>query len=669
MLTLIALAAPALLLISVAAVAVRDDRRLLAILYYAAAGLCGATACLAIGAAVAGGDPLSMALPLGVPWIFAHLRLDGLSAFFLALVHAAATIAFAYAAGYVKVQHDVARAAPFMPIFVAAMSLTLLADDAFVFLVAWELMTLASWALVLASHREEDSRQAAHVYLVVGVFGALCLMMSFGLLAGSGGDYRFDTMRARDSSGAPLALAALFALIGAGSKAGLAPLHVWLPLAHPAAPAPASALMSGAMTKVAIYGLIRILFDLCGPLHWGWGAGLSLIGGVSAVVALVSALAQTDLKKALAYSTVDNIGVIALGVGLSLAFYGVGQPYGAGVAMIAALTHAFNHALLKTLMFCGAGAAQAATGTRNLEEMGGLAQRAPMLAWAMLAGAMGLSALPPLNGFMSEWLTFQAILALPGQSASLLRLLAPVEGALLALATALAAACFVRIFGIVFLGRPRSPGAAAATAPSLAMTIPLIAAAAVCLVLGLAPGLSISLAGPAAHAMLGDLPDNALRFGWLRLAPQAGGQSGYSGLAIGLTLAALGGLLWLVKITRSRKPATIDPPWGCGFNHDVGPASQYTASSFAQPLRRVFGSTLTQAREAVEMPEPGSTEPAKYALRWRDPAWDWGFVPPAKLVLWLGDKLNPLQFLTIQRYLTLAFVALVTLLCVVAAAT
>ncbi|HTO84352.1 MAG TPA: proton-conducting transporter membrane subunit, partial [Methylomirabilota bacterium] len=441
----------------------------------------------------------TLALPIGLPvspdglQLEMHFRLDALSAYFLLILGIVGPAVGLFAIGYDRHEREPARVLAFYPIFLAGMVLVLVADDAFAFLVAWESMSLASWFLVLAGHRAEETRRAAYVYLVMASMGTAALLLAFGLLAGVAGDYRFAAIRAGHLSDLAAALVVLLTLVGAGSKAGLVPLHAWLPLAHPAAPSHVSALMSGAMTKVALYAIIRILFDLVGPTGWWVGVILVALGAVSGVMGVLYGLFQRDLKTMLAYSTVENIGIVAIGLGLALMFRGDGLASLAALAMIAALLHALNHALLKSLLFCGAGAVLNATGLRDIERLGALIHRMPVTGFCFLIGAAGLSALPPLNGFVSEWLTFQAILTgihLPQWE---LKFGIVVIAALLALTAALAAALFVRAFGIVFLGRPRSAAATAASEGSSTMRAALVVLAAVCVVLGVLPLLAVGL--------------------------------------------------------------------------------------------------------------------------------------------------------------------------------
>ena len=402
----------------------------------------------------------AVVLPLGLPWIGAHFRIDALSAFFLVVVNLGGAGASLFALGYGRHEHAPERVLPFFSVFLAAMNLVVLADDAFAFLFSWEFMSLTSWALVMAHHEDAENRQAGFVYIVMASAGTLALLLAFGLLAGATGDYAFSAMRAASLAPLAAALVMVLALAGAGSKAGIVPLHVWLPLAHPAAPSHVSALMSGVMTKVAVYAFIRIAFDLVGPLPWWWATIVVVLGGVTAVAGVLYALMQHDLKRLLAYHTVENIGIIFIGLGLALGFRTNGMQAAAALAMTAALFHVFNHSLFKSLLFFGSGAVLNATGTRDMERLGGLIHRMPVTAFAFLAGSAAISALPPLNGFVSEWLTFQAILLSPDLPQWDLKIMVPAAGALLALSAALAAACFVKAYGVSFLGRPRSEEAA-----------------------------------------------------------------------------------------------------------------------------------------------------------------------------------------------------------------
>jgi formate hydrogenlyase subunit 3/multisubunit Na+/H+ antiporter MnhD subunit len=553
---------------------------------------------------------------------------------------------------------------PFYPLFLAGMNLVVLADDAFSFLLSWEFMSLSSWALVMAHHQDRDNARAGYVYLVMASFGTLALLLAFGLLAG-GGDYTFDAIRAAGHGPATVILVLLLVMLGAGSKAGLVPLHAWLPLAHPAAPSHVSALMSGVMTKVAVYGFIRIVFELLGEPQWWSGLLVLLAGGATSVLGVLYALMQHDLKRLLAYHTVENIGIIFIGLGLALAFDANGLPAAAALALTAALFHVFNHSVFKSLLFFGAGAVLAATGERDMERLGGLIHRMPWTAFAFLTGCVAISALPPLNGFVSEWLTFQAILQSPEMPQWALKIMVPAVGGMLALSAALAAACFVKAYGISFLGRPRSAAARDAGETDGFSLAAMFTLAALCLAAGILPGFVIDALAPAMHALVGSRLPLQSGVDWLSIVPVAAGRSSYNGWLL-FAFIALSAALAVVIIhrfaSRERRRA---PAWDCGYP-DPDPATQYTAGSFAQPIRRVFGTWVFAARESVEMPPPGSTAPARHVAVVRDLAWEWLYAPVAAAVGSAAEKLNVLQFLTIRRYLSLVFLALVTLLLVLA---
>ena len=365
------------------------------------------------------GDGLTGSLPIGLPTIGLRLRLDSLSAFFGVVINGGVLAAAVYGLGLDRDKELTQRVEPLFPIFAAAMNLVLLADDAYGFLFAWELMSLSSWVLVVARHTDPESRRASHLYLVMAAIGTTALLFAFGGLAGPAGGYAFDTIRAHTPRRLIVALVLAAALVGCGSKGGLVPLHAWLPLAHPAAPSHVSALMSGVMTKVAIYGFVRIAFDLLGPPAWWWALPPIVLGAITAVLGLLYAVLDRDLKRVLAYSTIENVGVIFVALGLALAFRANGFSQGAAVALTAALLHVLNHSWFKSLLFLGAGAVLHATGRRDLDGLGGLIRTMPRTAIFFLVGALAISALPPLNGFVSEWLLFQSVLAGPMPAAGL----------------------------------------------------------------------------------------------------------------------------------------------------------------------------------------------------------------------------------------------------------
>jgi hydrogenase-4 component B len=662
----IALACAALLLaLGPLAVAAGRAKAVSSLIYGASLTVSAVSLAAALAHLLAAAPPQAVALPLGIPWIGAHFRLDALSAFFLVVVDLGAAGASLFALGYGKHEAAPGRVLPFYPAFLGAMTCVVLADDAFTFLLSWEFMSLTSWALVMAHHRLPENARAGFIYLVMASFGTLCLLLAFGLLAGPDGHYAFAQLRAAHPSASTGALALLLALLGAGSKAGIVPLHVWLPLAHPAAPSQVSGLMSGVMTKVAVYGFVRIVFDLAGPPAWWWSVVVLALAGITTVIGVLYALMQHDLKRLLAYHTVENIGIIFVGLGLALAFKAFAMPFAAALAFTAALLHVFNHSLFKSLLFFGSGAVLNATGERDMEHLGGLIHRMPQTAFAFLVGCAAISALPPLNGFVSEWLTFQAILLSPQLPSWGLRLLVPAVGALLALSAALAAACFVKAYGVTFLGRPRTRVAETAVETDFWSLAAMMLLAALCLLAGILPGLFIDALAPVSSALVDARMPVQIGLQWLSIIPIAASRSSYDGFLVFLFVVISGALAASAIHRFASNRLRRAPAWDCGYPED-SPVTQYSATSFAQPIRRVFGSVVFQAREAAGMPAPGDTRPAWLKVELHDPVWECLYVPLAAAIGRIADRLNRLQFLTIRQFLTLVFGALVILLLVLA---
>ena len=657
--------AAALLGTSVAAVVLARRRAATPIVYGVALAATSIALAVAAWSLLARGAPETLSLPVGLPWLGAHFRLDPLAAFFLLVVNLGGAAASLYGLGYGRHEEAPARVLPFFPAFLAGMNLVVVADDAFTFLFSWEFMSLSSWALVMAHHRRPGNAQAGYIYLLMASLGTLALLLAFGLLAGTTGGYAFDAIRDTTPSANVSAVVLALALIGAGSKAGLVPLHVWLPLAHPAAPSHVSALMSGVMTKVAVYGFVRLVFDLLGPPGWWWGALVPVLGGVTAVMGVLYALMQHDLKRLLAYHTVENIGIIFIGLGLALAFQAAEMQAAAALALTAALFHVFNHSVFKSLLFFGAGAVLTATGERDMERLGGLIHRMPRTAFCFLVGSAAISALPPFNGFVSEWLTFQAILLSPALPQWLLKFVVPAIGAMLALSAALAAACFVKAFGVTFLGRPRTQVAQDATETDRFSLAAMYLFVALCLIAGILPGYFIDALAPVTQALVGAHMPPQESLSWLTIVPIAESRSSYNGLLL-FGFIAFSAWLATYVIHRWASAATRrSAPWDCGFP-DASPATQYTAGSFTQPIRRVFGTVVFRAREEVDMPPPGDARAARLHVELRDVLWDALYEPTARLVRFIAERLNKVQFLTIRAYLTLVFGALVVLLMILA---
>jgi formate hydrogenlyase subunit 3/multisubunit Na+/H+ antiporter MnhD subunit len=654
----------ALLLLSPIAVLLVASQRASTLIY--ASCLIVTLLLTAVGGECLFGQPTSsISLPLGLPWLGAHFRLDALSAFFIIVVNIGGATASLFAIGYGERESSPQRVLPFYPAYLAGLNLVVLADDAFSFLLAWEFMSLTSWALVVAHHQERENLQAGYVYLLMAGFGTLVLLFAFGLLAGNNGNYLFESIRTAHLNAGVGAIVLVLVLLGAGSKAGIVPLHAWLPLAHPAAPSHVSALMSGVMTKVAVYGFVRIVFDLLGMPAWWWSIPVLAIGGITAVMGVLYALMQHDLKRLLAYHTVENIGIIFIGLGLALAFKAHGMAVAAALALTAGLLHVFNHSVFKSLLFFGAGAVLNATGERDMEHLGGLIHRMPQTAFVFLVGCVAISALPPFNGFVSEWLTFQAILLSPQLPSWGLKFLVPAVGALLALSAALAAACFVKAFGVSFLGRARTAAATQAQETDSNSLAAMYFLSAVCLVAGVLPGIFIDMLAPVTNALIGTSMPHQAGLDWLTIVPVAESRSSYNGLLVFVFVAMSGSIAAFAIHRLASDKIRRGPAWDCGYP-DSSPITQYTASSFAQPIRRVYGTSVFHAREIGDMPPPGATRPAHFTVQLRDLIWEAAYAPIGAFVEYAATRLNVLQFLTIRRYLTLVFSVLVLLLLVLA---
>src|SRR5438445_8260038 len=441
-----------------------------------------------------------------VPYLRFSVRLDPLSAFFLLIVSLLGLALSIYSIGYARSfygRKSVGALGAFYNALLLATTLTFVADNVWLFLIAWEIMALTAYCLVSFEHEKPETRQAGVLYFIMSHIDAGCIILGFLLLFQASGDYGFDSLHglgAKMPAGKRDAAFVLF-LLGFGIKAGIVPLHIWLPVAHPVAPSNVSALMSGVIIKTGIYGLTRALFDFLGTPPLWWGVTVLTVGTISAVLGVLYALMEHDLKRLLAYHSIENIGIILMGLGASLMFLHTNHSLLAALALIAGLYHTINHAVFKALLFLGAGAVLHATHTRNMEEMGGLAKRMPKTALFFLIGAVAISALPPLNGFVSEWLSYQSLLQGFGTTPSLIRLMFPLSGAMLALTGALAAACFVKAFGISFLAQPRSEHARHAHEASPTMLLGQGLLTAACVFLGLFPTVFLRLLDPVTNQL------------------------------------------------------------------------------------------------------------------------------------------------------------------------
>jgi hydrogenase-4 component B len=455
----------------------------------------GAIALMLFGVALSAafGTPETATLPLGLPTLPFHVRLDSLSAFFLMVIAGASAGVSAFAAGYFRQGEGTPPGLLCLEyhVFLASMAMVVLSDDAYAFMVMWETMALSSFFLVIANHRIPEIRQAGYLYLLIAHIGAIGILLCFGVLQANTGDYTFANMRAQSHTVLWASIAFLLALFGFGAKAGLLPLHVWLPEAHPAAPSPVSALMSGVMLKTAVYGVLRVTFDLLHVQVWWWGVLLLALGLATALFGVVFSAAQVDMKRLLAYSSIENIGLLFAAIGLAVLFSAFGMRPMAALALTAALYHVASHAFFKSLLFVGTGAVLHATGERSLGKLGGLIRYMPWVTWLTLVGALACAGLPPLGGFVSEWLLLQSFLFTPGLPSSFLNMLIPVVAAMIALVAALSGYVMVKFFGVVFLGQPREEALARAHDAGGWERLGMLWLAAGCILLGCCPRSSL----------------------------------------------------------------------------------------------------------------------------------------------------------------------------------
>lgn len=624
--------------------------------------------------AVQYGTNTSAVLQMGLPDLPFRLRLDPLAGFFLGVIGLLAFFVSIYSIGYVRgfpANRPITRFVVFYSLFIAGMLLVVLADDAFFFLVAWELMAASSYFLVMYEDEKAESRRSAYLYLVIAHVGAIGILLSFGVMAGlangfeSFQGYTFDAMRATTYPVGWGTAAFLLSFFGFAAKAGVIPLHVWLPEAHPAAPSNISALMSGVMLKTSIYGIVRITFDFLKVFPWWWGGIVLVLGLVSAVLGVLYALMQHDLKRLLAYHSVENIGIILIGLGLCMIFTSFHLPLLAALALVAALYHTLNHAMFKGLLFMGAGAVLHATHERNMEEMGGLIRRMPWTSVFFLVGCISIAALPPFNGFVSEWLTFQAFLLSPALHRPILSLLFPLGAALLALTGALAAACFVKAFGVTFLGHWRghhSPQRIHEV--DWHMRFGMLLAAVTCFLLGIFPTFVINWMDILARQLVGrGIATSAGAYGWMWLTPIAPERASYSGFNVCLGILAVVLVVWL--LLHARKTAVHRVPiWDCGFEK-LTARMQYNATSFSMPIRRIFGFLfrIREESQAVQpVRHPAYPEKLQYRLRVRDRCWYWIYQPVADVAFFIARKVGYLQQGRIQVYLIYSFVTIIVLL-------
>jgi hydrogenase-4 component B len=612
---------------------------------------------VALGALL--GTPEVAVLPIGLPALPFHLRLDSLSAYFLMVIGAASAGISTFAAGYFRKGEGTPPGLLCLEyhVFLASMVGVVLSNDAYSFMVMWETMALSSFFLVTANHRIPEVRSAGYLYITMAHIGAIGILLCFGVLQANTGDYTFANMRAQALTPFWASVGFLLAVFGFGAKAGILPLHVWLPEAHPAAPSPVSALMSGVMLNLAIYGLLRVSLDLLHLRLWWWGGLLLAVGLATALFGIVFAAAQTDMKRLLAYSSIENMGLLFVGMGLTLIFSAYGMSPMAALALTATLYHVASHACFKSLLFLGTGSVLHATSERNLGKLGGLIRTMPWVGWLTLLGVLASAGLPPLGGFVSEWLLLQSFLFTPGLPVPLLTMLIPVVAALIALVGALAGYTMVKFFGVIFLGQPREDKLAGAHDAGTWERVGMVWLALGCVALGLLPTQFIQLIDPVTQQLVASgLGSKVAASGWL-LAPNSLEQASYGPVIFLLGILGSFALAYLLvrRLYHGRMRRSL--PWACGFPWGTA-RMQDTAEGFGQPIRQIFEPFFLMKRD---LPTPFDERP-RYRVTIEDHFWRWLYLPIVDLANYLARLFGRMQQGRISVYLLYSFLTLVATL-------
>jgi hydrogenase-4 component B len=519
---------------------------------------------------------------------------DAISGFFALTISILAFAVSVYSIGYTKDLDNKGLMGFLFNIFILSMYAVVLSGNIITFLISWETMSIVSYFLVTFD-RDEKSAKAGLIYAVMTHIGTAFLIVLFMILYRYTGDMGFSGIKGL-SSQIPedmKNLVFIFSIIGFGTKAGIIPFHTWLPKAHPAAPSNISALMSGVMIKTGIYGFVRISMDIMGRGPEWWGIAIIVIGAVSSILGVMYALMEHDLKRLLAYHSVENIGIILLGIGASMVFRSSGMLALSSLALIAGLYHTLNHAVFKGLLFLGAGSVMRATHTKNMEDMGGLIKSMPYTGLFFLIGSVSICALPPFNGFVSEWLTYQSLLLGFKSTSITAKIISPLGGAALALTGALAAACFVKAFGISFLGMPRSRHAENVKESSLSMIIGMGILALLCLLFGIFPGIVLTIIQPVSFMLTGS-PGMAYKGIFVGISETLSTLSP-AAILITMIVMSIATLIFILTAGGKRKIIYGDS-WDCGIPA-LTPRMQYTATAFTKPVRMIFKRIYLPTRE------------------------------------------------------------------------
>ena len=614
-------------------------------------------------------DKVSYKFASSLSFLAFSINIDKLSAFFVFTISLISLFSSIYGFGYGRHffgKYNLGALGFFYNLFIAGMLLVVAASDAVFFLIVWEIMSLASFFLVIYEHREQENIQAGFLYFVMTHVGTAFIALVFLLLYGVTGSFDFvDISGSAALSPVMKNLIFILALLGFGTKAGIIPLHIWLPGAHPAAPSHVSALMSGVMIKTGIYMFIRLFLDLLPAAPVWWGATILILGAVSALLGVLYALTEHDLKRLLAYHSIENIGIILLGLGGAMIFYSYGLVSLALLGLVAALFHVLNHAVFKALLFMGAGGVITATHTRNMEEYGGLVKRLPWTALFFLFGAMAISALPPLNGFWSEWLTFQSLFSGIISFAASIRWVFILAAGSLAFVGGLAAMCFVKAFASTFLGRPRSEEARYASEPVLTMRLGMASLAASTVLLGLFSGSIVNIIS----LVVVDIRTFSLATqpflaggSWVAIGRQFSGASAaiiFLVLVLGLLAAWV-----LVRFMGRIQPVKIGRTWDCG--EDLTPRMEITATGFSRSIITIFKGILRPSQQAeVEYKDADMRYfPKSQSIEFqtKDIYRAFLYEPVGKLITLLSELVKRFQSGNLNVYILYIFIALAALL-------
>jgi hydrogenase-4 component B len=567
---------------------------------------------------IIGEKPLQLITLNILPFINLEIFVDGIAAFFLLIIGIVSFAVSFYSIGYSKEYDAKKRTSVFgflFNIFILSMVLVVASNNSFFFLIFWELMSLTSFFLVIYDHDKEENIKSGMTYLIMTHFGTAFIFASFLLGYVQTGSFSFDAFR--DSS-SPFPFLTknfifLFAFIGFGIKAGIVPLHIWLPQAHPSAPSNVSALMSAVMIKIGIYGIVRTVFDLSGfglsPDYSWWGLLMIVAGTVSAIIGVLYAVIEHDIKRALAFHSIENIGIILIGLGLSVVFASFNLTTLSTLALVASMYHTINHAVFKGLLFMGAGSVVYATHTRNVEHLGGLIKKMPWTALLFLIGAISIAGLPPFNGFISEWLTMQALLSSYQIPSTIFQISISFASIPFALTVGIAAATFVKLFGISFLSRPRSEHISKIKEVPRSMISGMSILAAICILLGILPFLGISLIASAFN--LSSYPSSP--FDVISLQNNSG--KSFANLSMPVVLIMLSSvaiaIFGFIKVIGGKTRKTTFNTWDCGFG-SLNERMEYTATSLSQPIRTVF-KTLFKPHNKIQRDFFGETD--RYLLK------------------------------------------------------